>query len=73
MPDNYVPSEEETDALSELFIRTGGSPGGLSECLQNRELSTYHVSAKSVKFDPESDERAQVLQAIYEARTPTGY
>ena len=67
MPDNYVPSEEETDALSELFIKTGGSPGVLSECLQNRESSTYHVSAKSVKFDPEPDERAQVFQAIYEA------
>ena len=67
MPDNYVPSEEETDALSELFIKTGGSPGGLSECLQNRESSTYHASAKSVKFDPEPDEIAQVLQAVYEA------
>ena len=66
-PHNYEPSTEEADGFAELFIKTGGSPGGLSECLQGRDSSTYHVSAKSVKFDPEPNEQAQVLQAIYEA------
>lgn len=62
----YELSEEETAALTELFIQTGGSPGGLSECVQGRESSTYHISTKSVMFNP-PNEKAQVLRALYKA------
>ena len=61
--------EKMADELSNLFLKTGGSPGALSECLDGKTSSTYHISAKSVQFSqPEVDVRAQVLQAIYEAR-----
>ena len=52
------------------FLQTGGSPGCLSELIRGSIPSTYHISIKSVKFNPAGeDERAKVLRAIYKAYT----
>ena len=58
--------EEETATLYDLFNKTGGLPGYLFQSVMERNVSTYHISAKSVVFYP-PDERAKVLLAIYKA------
>ena len=63
---SYELTEEETATLYDLFNKTGGLPGYLFESVMGRNVSIYHISTKSVVFNP-PDERVKVLLAIYKA------
>lgn len=63
-------SEDKNTILYDLFMKSCGSPGCLKECMQGRESSTYHLSTKSTVFN-DTDERAKVLLAIYDALPKT--